>query len=167
MANPPYVDSRSRGAFVGLTVETGREEMARAVLEGIAFETVSTYEPLAEYPQVTMPISSVAIGGGTRNKLLMQIKSSLSGLPYHVLDAEEATALGAALLGGVGAGVFADADEAIAAMQYGQSAIYPIPEDAAVYDRIKREVYQNVYPALAPLSQAISDLQNSLIDADE
>jgi xylulokinase len=167
MANPPYVDSRSRGAFIGLTVETGRDEMARAVLEGIAFETVSTYEPLAEYPQVTMPESAVAIGGGTRNKLLMQIKSSLSGLPYHVLDAEEATALGAALLGGVGAGIFASSDEAIAAMQYGQSIVHPVPEDEVIYDRIKREVYQKVYPALAPVSQAISDLQNSLIDADD
>ena len=167
MANPPYVDSRSRGAFVGLTVETGREEMARSVLEGIAFETVSTYEPLAEYPQVTMPASSVAIGGGTRNKLLMQVKASISGLPYHILEAEEATALGAALLGGVGAGVFANADEAIAAMRYGQSTVQPIAEDAAVYNRIKREVYQNVYPALAPLSQAISDMQNSLIEADD
>jgi len=128
---------------------------------------VSTYEPLAEYPQVTMPTSSVAIGGGTRNRLLMQIKSSLSGLPYHVLDAEEATALGAALLGGVGAGIFANADEAIAAMKYGQTVVEPVPEDAAVYDRIKREVYPNVYPAVAPLSQAISDLQNSLIDDDD
>jgi xylulokinase len=141
--------------------------MARSVLEGIAFETVSTYEPLAAYPQVTMPVSSVAIGGGTRNKLLMQIKSSLSGLPYHVLDAEEATALGAALLGGVGAGVYANADEAIAAMRYGQSVVNPVPEDTAVYERIKQEIYQHVYPALAPLSQAISDLQNSLIDADD
>ena len=167
MANPPYVDSRSRGAFIGLTVETGREEMARAVLEGIAFETVSTYEPLAEYPQVTMPESSVAIGGGTRNKVLMQIKASLSGLPYHVLDAEEATALGGALLGAVGAGVFADADEAIAAMQYGQTGVDPNRDDSAIYDQIKREVYQNVYPALAPLSQTISDMQNSLNDADD
>jgi hypothetical protein len=45
--------------------------------------------------------------------------------------------------------------------------VTPIAEDAAVYDRIKREVYQQVYPALAPLSQAISDLQNTLIDADD
>jgi xylulokinase len=97
----------------------------------------------------------------------MQIKASLSALPYYVLDAEEATALGAAMLGGVGAGVFADADEAIAAMRYGQSVVNPVREDSAVYDRIKREVYQHVYPALAPLSQAISDLQNSLIEADD
>lgn len=167
MANPPYVDSRSRGAFIGLTVESGRDEMARAVLEGIAFETVSTYEPLAEYPQVTMPRSSVAIGGGTRNKLLMQIKSSLSGLPYQVLDAEEATALGGALLGAVGAGVYADADEALAAMQYGQSEVHPNAADSTVYNQIKREIYQQIYPALAPLSQSISDMQNSLMDSDD
>lgn len=166
MANPPYVDSRSRGAFLGMTVETGRDEIARAVLEGIAFETVNTYEPLAAYPQVTMPTSAVAVGGGTRNKLLMQIKASLSGLPYHILEAEEATALGGAMLAGVGAGVYANADEAIAAMRYGQSEVLPIPEETAVYERIKREVYQTIYPAIAPISQAVSDMQSDLMDAD-
>ncbi|MFT4036764.1 MAG: FGGY family carbohydrate kinase [Thermomicrobiales bacterium] len=167
MANPPYVDSRSRAAVVGITVETGRDELARAVLEGIAFETVSTYLPLAAYPQVTMPQSAVAIGGGTRNKLLMQIKASLSGLPYAILDAEEATALGGALLGGVGAGVYANADEAIAAMQYGQSEVLPNADDARVYEEIRREIFRELYPALAPISQAISDMQNTLNDAGD
>ena len=67
----------------------------------------------------------------------------------------------------MGAGVFADADEAIAAMQYGQTGVDPNRDDSAIYDQIKREVYQNVYPALAPLSQTISDMQNSLNDADD
>ena len=61
----------------------------------------------------TAPESVVAIGGGTRNALLMRIKASVTNLSHHVIAAEEATALGAALLGGLGAGVYPDVDEAI------------------------------------------------------
>jgi xylulokinase len=128
LANAPYDDPRSRGALIGLTMDTGRDVVARAIFEGLALESRSTLEPLLVYPQVTAPESVVAIGGGTRNPLLMRIKASVSNLSHQIVEAEEATALGAALLGGLGAGVYT-------------------------------EVYQRFYPAVAPLSQAISDMQ--------
>jgi xylulokinase len=101
----------------------------------------------------------VAIGGGTRNRLLMSIKASVSNLIYHVVEADEATALGAALLGGLGAGVYEDVDDAVGAMRYGHYAIVPEPNDVPVYETIFNEVYRRFYPSVAPLSQAISDLQ--------
>lgn len=165
LANPPYDDPRSRGAFLGLTVETGRSAVARAVFEGLAFETMGTYEPLREYPQVVPPESVVAIGGGTRNQMLMRIKASVSGLPHQIIDAEEATALGAAMLGGVGAGVYADATEAISALRYGQHEVLPNPENAAIYREIDQQVFRRFYPAVAPLSQAISDMQTRITGA--
>lgn len=162
MANPPYDDPRSRGAFVGLTVETGRPAVARAVFEGLAFETMGTYEPLQAYPQVVPPTSIAAIGGGTRNRLLMQIKASVSGLPHQIVEAEEATALGAAMLGGLGAGVFANSGEAISAMRYGQHEVLPNPDDITIYRKIDQQVFRRFYPAVANLSQTISDMQSSL-----
>ena len=159
LANPPYDDPRSRGALVGLTTDARRDTVARAVFEGLAMESRNTFEPLLAYPQVSAPRSVVAIGGGTRNPLLMRIKASVTDLPHHVVEAEQATALGAAMLGGLGAGVYASVDDAVSAMRYGQREVLPTPADVPVYETIFREVYRGVYPAVAPLSQRISDLQ--------
>jgi xylulokinase len=145
--------------LIGLTADVGRDEVSRAVFEGLALESRNTYEPLLSYPQVTAPESVVAIGGGTRNALLMQIKASVMNLSHRIVEAEEATALGAALLGGLGAGVYRDVDEAVAAMRYGQHQIEPDPGQVETYDTIYQQIYRRYYPAVAPLSQTISDLQ--------
>jgi xylulokinase len=159
LANPPYDDPRSRGALIGLTMDADRDVITRAIFEGLALESRHTLEPLLAYPQVTAPQSVVAIGGGTRNPLLMRVKASVSNLVYQVVRAEEATALGAALLGGLGAGVYGDVDDAVGSMRYGQQEIAPEPTEVPVYETIYSEVYRRFYPAVAPLSQTISDLQ--------
>jgi xylulokinase len=159
LANPPFDDPRSRGALIGLTTHASREVVCRAVLEGLAFEIRNTYDPLLEYPQVVRPASAVAIGGGTKNGLLMSIKASVTNLTHSVIDAEEATALGAAILGGLGVGVYADVDDAVAAMRYGHHDIAPNPTEVPIYEAIYQKVYRFVYPTLAPLSHAISELQ--------
>jgi xylulokinase len=163
LANPPHDDPRSRGALIGLTMDTGRDVIARAVCEGLALESRNSLEPLLAYPQVTAPRSVVAIGGGTRNPLLMRVKASVSNLDHQVVNAEEATALGAALLGGIGAGVYADVDDAVGAMRYSHYEIAPEPGDVAVYETIYTELYRRFYPTVAPLSQAISDLQATTV----
>jgi xylulokinase len=159
LANPPYDDPRSRGALIGLTTDARRDVVTRAVFEGLAMESRNTFEPLLAYPQVSSPRSVVAIGGGTRNPLLMRIKASVTNLTHAVVEAEEATALGAAILGGLGAGVYASVDDAVAAMRYGKHEVAPVASDVPIYEAIFREVYRGVYPAVAPLSQRISDLQ--------
>ena len=127
--------------------------------KGWRWRAGNTLEPLLAYPQVTAPQSVVAIGGGTRNPLLMRVKASVSNLVYQVVRAEEATALGAALLGGLGAGVYDNVDDAVGAMRYGQQEIAPEPTEVPVYETIYTEVYRRFYPSVAPLSQTISDLQ--------
>jgi xylulokinase len=159
LANPPYDDPRSRGALIGLTTDCGRDVVTRAVIEGLAFESRNTFQPLLAYPQVAAPASVVAIGGGTRNRLLMHVKASVTDLVHHIVEAEEATALGAALLGGLGAGIYSGVNEAVTAMRYGQHDVDPNPVDVPTYETLFQEVYRRFYPAVAPLSQTISDLQ--------
>ncbi|MGH2614767.1 MAG: FGGY-family carbohydrate kinase [Thermomicrobiales bacterium] len=161
LANPPYDDPRSRGALIGLTTDAGRDVVTRAIFEGLAMECRGTFDPLLNYPQVTAPKSVVAIGGSTRNPLLMRVKASVMNLRHQIIAAEEATALGAALLGGLGAGVYADVDDAVGAMRYGQHAVEPMADDVPVYEILYVEVYRRFYPAVAPLSQTISDLQST------
>ena len=68
-----------------------------------------------------------------------------------------------ALLGGLGAGVYESVNDAVGAMRYGQQAIAPEPIDVPVYETIYNEVYRRFYPSIAPLSQAISDIQATTV----
>ena len=158
LANPPYDDPKSRGTFVGLSWDANQGAIVRAVLEGIAFEAQRSVESLSAFPDVVPPTSGVVIGGGARNDLLMEIKATVSGIPLTIADAEEATALGAAMLAGLGAGVYRDVDHALASQRYPRHAVSGNPAWSSVYDRLYREVYLHLYDRVAPLSHALVDI---------
>lgn len=160
LANPPHDDPKSRGAFIGLSTDVGRDALVRAVLEGLAFETRATCEPLFAYPEVAPPRETIAIGGGARNELLMRIKATVMGHPIEVIDAEEATALGAAVLGGLGAGVYKDVPDALSSLRHARRVVEPDPDPAIrdLYERIYREVFLRLYPAVAAVNHAGVDI---------
>jgi len=157
LGNPPFDDPRSRGAFLGLTTDVTRGTLFRAVLEGLAYESRMSLEPLLAYTGA-QPRDITAIGGGTRNPLLLRIKATVLDRPFSVAAIEEATTLGAALLGGIGAGVYADAGTALDALRYTRATVEPVAAHVAFYDRAFREVYQQLYQTLRPLSHALADL---------
>jgi xylulokinase len=75
-----------------------------------------------------------------------------------VLETEEACALGAAMLGGIAAGVYASVDDAVRAVQRTDHVIEPDPEAVDVYDTIFTQVYQHMYVALRPFNHRLYDL---------
>ena len=159
LANPPNDDPRSRGAFVGLSTDTKRGALFRAVLEGLAFEARSSLEPLLGHSKVAEPENIYAIGGPTQNRLLMDIKATVLGQTITVFEAREATSLGAAILGGVGAGIYADVPSAPRELHHTTTAIDPVEDQVALYEALFDQVYQQVYPALRPLHHTIHRLQ--------
>lgn len=158
LASPPHDDPRSRGAFVGLTTDVGHEALARSVLEGIAFAGHAILDALLALANLGPPSEVITIGGASRNDLLVRLKATLTNRPYVVVAAEEATALGAALLGGLAAGVYPDPAAAIAAMRHERTVVSPVSELVPLYDGIYRQVYRRLYDAVAPVNHAISDL---------
>jgi xylulokinase len=160
LSNPPNDDPRGRSAFVGLSTDVKREALFRAVLEGLAYEFRHSLEPLLGYADLSELRRVACIGGGTRNNLLLQIKASVLNHPLSVVDVTEATTLGAAILGGLGAGVYGDVPAALSQLDYSQIPIEPDEADAALYDSYFRRVYQNLYPTLRALHHTIYDLQN-------
>jgi xylulokinase len=162
LANPPYVDPASRGAFLGLTADATRATLFRALLEGLGFEARGVLEPLLAFAGVDALRDASAIGGVTQNRLLMEIRATIRGRAASVLEIDEATALGAALLGGLAAGVYPDVPTAVASLRYGRSAIAPVVANAPLYDAIYRDVYARLYPSLAPISHAIGERQIAL-----
>ena len=104
----PYWDMHARGTITGLTRGSGRKEIIRATLESIAFQTKDVVDLLVQ--QSGINVDSIKVDGGAcRNNFLMQFQSDLLDLPIHRPDQIESTAIGAALLAGIGANIW-DAD---------------------------------------------------------
>lgn len=160
LANAPHDDPRGRGAFIGLSTDIKRGELFRAVLEGLAYECRYSLDTILDYPGVA-PLHSISmIGGSTRNPLLMRIKASVLNHPVKVVEVTEATTLGAAILGGLGSGVYPDVPGALGQLSYAQATVEPDRADAAVYDRYFRQVYRQLYSTLRSLHHAIYELQS-------
>jgi xylulokinase len=157
----PVPDPEARGAWFGLAADSDRATLYRAVLEGLAFEARLTVDDLLALPG-RRPIAQIrAIGGNTRNPLLMRIKASVYGRPIVAAEMAEATAQGAALLGGLAAGVFPDPPSALAALEPGERTVAPDPGWVALYEPHFREVYRPAYAALRPLHHAAAALYRS------
>jgi glycerol kinase len=100
----PYWDPYARGTIVGLTRGSGRAHLARAALEAIAYQTVDAVRAMEEAG--SEPLAELkADGGATVNPWLMQFQADVLGVPVVLPEVAQTTALGAAYLAGVGAGL--------------------------------------------------------------
>ena len=162
LANAPHSDPKARGAFIGLSTDVQRGTLFRAVIEGIALDTRSGLEPLLVHTGIGKLKEIYAIGGSTRNRLLMQIKASILNQPIHVMSVEESTALGAAVLGGIGAGVYSGVTDAINSLQLSENMIEPNPPDVAYYEEQFQTVYKQIYPSLREINHRTFDLQQKV-----
>lgn len=161
LPHSPSNDPRSRGVFLGLSTDVTRGMMFRAILEGLAFETRNVLEPLLRYAGFERPTEIFVIGGAGRNPLFAQIKASILQQRLTLATIEEEVATGAALLGGMAAGLYESADAAHAALRVQRTYVEPDPAQAETYDRIFRTVYQKIYPALRDVQHANFDLRES------
>jgi xylulokinase len=144
----PHCDPDVRGALVGLAASHTRAHVARAVLEGVAF---SLRDSFAIFAELAVPVARIRIGGGgARSALWREIQAAVYGRPVETVAAEEGAAYGAALLAGVGAGIWLSVDEASDAVVRVQGETTPRAEDVAVMDARYR-AYTRVYPALKGL----------------
>jgi xylulokinase len=144
----PHADPDARGAFAGLHARHDRGALTRAVLEGVAYGLRDSLELLRELG--VEPESGRVSGGGARSDLWVRIVASVLRLALERTAVEEGSAYGAALLGGVAGGMFADVHEAVAQCIRVQDRVEPDREWAEVYDRGYRR-YRALYPALRPL----------------
>lgn len=141
----PHPDPHARGAFAGLGLRHDRGALMRAVLEGVAFGLRDSLDLVNE---VGVPASAGRVsGGGARSELWLQIVASALELPLQRVAVEEGAAFGAALLGGVAAGVWDDIETAIAAAVRVTSVVDPVAEWVEPY-REAAARYRALYPAL-------------------
>ncbi len=140
----PYLDSSARGALVGLTASHTRAHVVRAILEGVAFSLRDTFTLFSE---LKVPVTSIRLGGGgARSPLWRQIQADVYGHAVELVEAEEGAAYGAALLAGVGAGLWPTVDAACATTVRIASRVTPQPSDVAILSA-SYTAYRRVYPA--------------------
>jgi xylulokinase len=152
-SSPPDRDPNARGAWLGLRLEHTRGDLVRAAFEGLTMALRRLMEVFAETTGQT-PDELRAVGGGSRNTWWLQLKADVLGLPVTVPGLSEFTARGAALLAGLGAGIYAD-DAAAAATSYQASSRYePAAPRRAYYSSIYRDVFRDLRVRLRDLPSA-------------
>jgi len=141
----PHLDPHARAALVGLSASHTRGHVVRAVLEGVAFSLKDSFTLFAE---MGVPVHSVRLGGGgARSALWRQIQADVYGYAVETVEAEEGAAYGAALLAGVGGGVWSTVDEACNAVVRVNGRVEPDPAARAVLEE-QYARYRALYPAL-------------------
>jgi len=154
-AGCPVVDARSLGAFVGLSnfVESG--DMLRAIIEGLDYQVLDIVTALKTGLGIT-PERLVAVGGATRNQFWMQNKADVVGLPIEVPDVEEATPLGAAILAGIGIGLYRNEQDAFEHVYKPGKTYQPDSQLASKYSEWY-QIYKQLYPVLKSVSHQLYD----------
>jgi len=137
----------TKGAILGLTLNTTRSQIYRAALEGLAYQLRDALAVFKRAAGIEAKALRV-VGGGARNRLWNQIRADVTGLPVVVPAEVEATALGAAMVALVGAGVYGSVAEARGAIDFGETRTMP-SKAAKTYARLY-EAYRGLAPALAP-----------------
>jgi glycerol kinase len=125
----PYWNADARGAIVGLTRGSTVAHIARAALESIAFQSAALLQAMAKD---AAPVAELRVDGGACvNDLLMQFQADLLGVPVVRPQVTETTALGAAYLAGLAAGVYAGTDELAALWREERRFLPTLPRDRA------------------------------------
>ena len=149
----PALNPGSRGVILGLSLSHSKADLSRAIFEGITYEARLIVESLEESG---IPISQLVVtGGGARSPFWLQLKADILCKRIVVPAVTEASLLGAALLAGVGAGVFPDLEAAMDRCVAGRALYEPDPRLAPAYERMFA-IYRDVYPAVIGLNERLS-----------
>lgn len=142
----PYWDTNTRGVLMGFTLYHDRRHIARAIYEGVAYALNSCAQIISEYGT---PIQSMMLtGGGARSGLWPDILAAVFGMSTQVHRAPgECTSLGAAMLAGVGAGIFSSYEDAASVVKT-RSSHQVNPAWRAAYEEsyaVYRDIYEHVH----------------------
>ncbi|MBF1537017.1 MAG: glycerol kinase GlpK [Prevotella salivae] len=126
----PYWDQHARGTIIGITRGTTTAHIARAALDGIAFQTYDIARAMAK--DMGAPLTELKVdGGASRNNLLMQYQANLLGIKVVRPKITETTALGAAYLAGLAVGFWKDLDEIKQQWQV-ERTFEPVPDNEEI-----------------------------------
>lgn len=148
----PHNNPNARGTFIGMTMDTKREDMYQAVLEGVAFGLRDSLE-VARSLGINITRSKIS-GGGAKSTLWKRILANVLNLTIDVPETEEGPAYGGAVLAAVSCGVFKSVEDAGAKLIKVKETIEPGEELVKRYND-KYNKFKKIYPALKPVFEEI------------
>lgn len=154
----PIWDPYARGVFFGLSLKTTRREMNRAIMEGCGYGLRQLSE-IAERVTGQKIREFTSIGGGAKSETWARIKADITGKDIKILDMNDMAPVGAALLAGVGAGIFTDVYEAAGKVE---KKVYKVIKSSNAHEDVynkRYKVYTELYPQIKELSKVGSNLQ--------
>lgn len=144
----PYMDSFSKAAFVGVTLETTKSDLYKAIMEGVTYEMLINLNHLKKAG--ISPKKLYATGGGANSEVWLQMKANILGVPVTALDAPEVGTVGTIMLTGVAVGAFSDIRSAAKIMVKEKKTFYPDAELNKQHMEIYKR-YEKLYNAVRPL----------------
>lgn len=141
----PHNDVHAKGAFIGLTSTTTREQMSKAVMEGVAFALRDCMEVARKNGAI--PARATICGGGAQSNLWRQITADILNLPLYTASNKQGASYGAAILAMVGNNEYKDVAAACKSILCKGKASIPIKENIEYYNK-KYEIFKKLYPAL-------------------
>lgn len=150
----PKRDPQARGIFLGLKREHLPSDFARSVLEGLSFEARLAFNTLEEFGSIE---KVVGIGGGTKNLTWLKIKSTVINKVIEVPQVIEGTAMGAAFLGALGAGLFKNEDEVVDRTYKVKMAIEPDRNLVPIYQELFEKIYRKIFYAINDIDHLIAE----------
>ncbi len=160
----PHWNPSLKGGFVGLSLIHTREDMIRAVFEGVA---LALRDVLEVFKENGLCVEELALsGGGALSPFWNRMMSSIYGRPVKISSSpKQATSLGAAMAAAVGAGLFPDYKSAASLVQFDRN-YEPDPDHSPVYEHVFRE-YQSLYEPYAVLSGELTRYQNTFFEGEK
>jgi len=141
----PYPDPYAKGVLFGLSYRHGLNEISRSVMEGVTFSLRDTIELLRD---VDVPVTEVrASGGGAKSKLWLQMQADIYDAKIVTTNVSETGCVGAAIMAGIGAGHFKNAEEACNQIIKPISVTEPISNNVAMYEDYY-QTYRSLYSTL-------------------
>lgn len=154
----PQGDRFSRAAMVGVQFEHSQGDLFRGMLEALACWMRHNLEEMQS--QTGIAVHQVTLTGGvTRLRLLSQLKADVIRLPMLVPEIPESAAVGAALLAGLGAGVFDHPSEAVQSLKYPCAIFQPDPVRTEWYEELYHQVYRPLYASLSQVNTALTRME--------
>ena len=141
----PHNDPQAKGAFIGMTLDTGRAEMLQAVFEGVAFALRDSLE-IARSLGIEIKSTTIC-GGGAKSLLWQKIIANILNVEVNTVEVEEGPAYGAAILAAKANGEYESLENAVSAIVKQKDTIKPDTKLSELYEQ-KYECFKKMYPAL-------------------
>ncbi len=148
----PHNNPNARATFIGMTMDTTREDMTQAVLEGVAFGLRDSLE-VARSLGINIERTKIC-GGGAKSPLWKRMIANIMNLKVDVIESEEGPALGGAMLAAVACGEYTSVEEAAEKIVKIVGTVEPEPELVAKYEE-RYQQFKKIYPACKPVFDAI------------